>query len=53
MGSVKIVASKVDNNIEVSIFDTGIGIADNSQKNSLIHFIKLMVVSPVNMVVQD
>lgn len=32
MGSVKIVASKVDNNIEVSIFDTGIGIADNSQK---------------------
>ena len=32
MGSVKIVASKVDNNIEVSIFDTGIGIADNAQK---------------------
>lgn len=32
MGSVKIVANKVDNNIEVSIFDTGIGIADNSQK---------------------
>ncbi|WP_435369642.1 ATP-binding protein [Photobacterium phosphoreum] len=35
MGSVKIVASKVDNNIEVSIFDTGIGIADNSQKKTL------------------
>ncbi|PSU24894.1 hybrid sensor histidine kinase/response regulator [Photobacterium phosphoreum] len=32
MGSVKIVASKIDNNIEVSIFDTGIGIADNAQK---------------------
>ncbi|PSU65540.1 PAS domain-containing hybrid sensor histidine kinase/response regulator [Photobacterium phosphoreum] len=32
MGSVKIVASKVDNNIEVSIFDTGIGIAGNAQK---------------------
>ncbi|WP_305845777.1 ATP-binding protein [Photobacterium kishitanii] len=33
IGSVKIVARKIDNNIEVSVLDTGIGIADDALEN--------------------
>lgn len=33
IGSVKIVANKIDNNIEVSVFDTGIGISKDAQDN--------------------
>ena len=33
IGSVKIVAQKTDHNIEVSVFDTGIGIAEDAQDN--------------------
>ncbi len=33
IGTVKIVALKLDNSIEVSVFDTGIGIAEDAQDN--------------------